>query len=355
MTFNVPLRGTWSDGSLPVAQWPSSDAITWQASLENDDPDDRGALGHLSAETHLAMRKAYGQLLSWMRKVGRLDPTRSGTDQLTADLLGEYLIAARAALSDLSVHHHLGTLSTILKRLAPASDWRWICRHRRAPRPREARAARKPPRTFDVGILLHRLLTELERLDGLPWGVWLANRRRDCLILAVAVYTGLRRRNLSGLVIGRTFIRGSVTWSIRYDAGESKTGAPILMKLPPLLVCHIDRYVEVDRPRLIGNRSCNALWVSRSKLGPALKPSSISDACSRLGQEMIGQRISSHQPRYSAATTWMRMDPRAAANVSGLLVHSDADTLFEFYDQSGDAAAQAIWRDVVRKIRNPKP
>lgn len=356
MTTGGLKRGAWSGGNLPVDQWPACDAAAWRAALENDDPDERGAAGHLSPDTRHTMQKMYGLLLSWMRLTSRLDPSRSGTDQLSADLVGDYLTAWRAASSDVTVKNGLGSLSCMLRRLAPDRDWTWVCRHRLAPRPRHARAARKKPRIFDVGLLLHRLLAELEKLDQLPWSVFVADRRRDCLIVAISLYTALRRRNLHDLALGSTFLRGSSTWRIRYAAGGSKTGAPILMRLPPVLVPHIDRYIEMDRPRLLGpTRTCPAVWVSRDRRGPALKLKSINNAFTRVGLRLIGRRLSSHQTRYAVATTLQTMNPNAGEITSALLVHADKGTVPEFYDQSDDAVAQAIWRGIKKKIHGSKP
>ena len=118
----------------------------------------------------------------------------------------------------------------------------------------------------------------------------------------------------------------------------------------------MDKYIEVDRPRLLGpTRSCKAVWVSRDKRGPALRSDSIRDAFIRIGRQMIGRPLSPHQVRYAAATTLLTRDPRVGKLVSALLTHDDERSVPECYDQSGDAAAQAIWRDLKKEIRGTQP
>jgi len=346
-------HAAWSGGCLPPDQWPVPDRLAWQRACRRHDPGDPGAAGHLSPATRVRLCDEYGQFLAWMRKTERLDPAQQGADQVSGEVLDAFLVDARQARSDLSVFKTLDALSMMLRRLAPDRQWRWVCRHPNAPRPADAREARRPPRTFDAGRLLHRLLGELERLDALPTTPRSAGQRRDFLIVAVGVYTALRRRNLTDLTLGRSFIRRSETWFIRFRAQDTKMGVPILKKLPLALVPHMDRYVRTERPCLLGPRSSQALWITSRGARLAMKPSGIGDVFERVGLAMLGHPIASHQTRYTAATTLLTMDPRAMSIASALLTHADPNTVPTFYDQSGVEVAQDIWQQMRHGIIKP--
>lgn len=241
------------------------------------------------------MWEAYGVVLSWMQKNGMLDMTRSGTDQLTPALFGAYLGDARQARSAGTVRNGAGSLSMMLRRLAPERDWRWIFRHPLVPSDKDAQASQKVPRFVDVVALLHGLISELDHLREVPANLENAKHRRDFLIVAMAFYTTLRLRNLTALTLGKSFIRRSETWIIRFTADETKRGLPVLKRLPMVLVSHMDRYVAEDRPLLLRGRQSQALWVSNCGSINGLTSDTIGGVFRRVGTTLLGYRITSHQ------------------------------------------------------------
>lgn len=337
---------------LRVEAWPPKHRTAWQAAIRRENPLQRGGrAASLAPATRRTMTALYGQVLEWLRATGKLDPEGDPVTQITPELLGQFIAARRATLSDNTIFNNLRMLTMMLKCLEPAQEWRWVWRHSAAPRRSEARAARRPPRTFPAGLLLHRLVSAMQAVLELPVERSPRDRLRNCLLVALAVTSGLRLRNLAALRLGHNLIRRKAGWEILFDRAEVKNGEAILSQVPPALVPFLERYLAVDRPRLAarGAGATDALWVS-CRGGP-LSPQNIQWVFRRVGVEMLGYPINPHAARHVQATRILDDDPRALEIASLALAHSDISTVSQYYDQSGSQGAQAAWLELVAELQ----
>lgn len=298
------------------------------------------------------MAQFYGQFLGWLQTIGDLDPEGDPVTQMTEDLVARFITERRAVVSDSNTYSNLRTLTMMMNCLAPEHDWTWIWRQGGAPRRREARAARRLPRLFPAGLLMHRLVAAMLEALAAPGGPPSATAFRDYLIVAVAVTTALRSRNLAEMRFGLNLVQRKTGWEIIYDGSEVKNGEAVLGRLPPVLDPFIERYINVERPhRLMGpGSSTDMVWIS-ARAG-ALSPRNIWFIFARVGKAMLGYPINPHSVRHVAATRILDDDPRALNTASLALGHKKLSTASEFYDQSAPHAPQVVWLSLVDGIKS---
>jgi site-specific recombinase XerD len=181
------------------------------------------------------------------------------------------------------------------------------------------------------------------------------DRIRNCLYVAIAVNTGLRPRNQVGMHLDKNLIRRDAGWEVLFEPEEVKNGEPILHQVPVVLCPFIDRYVSVDRPRLLDRcrYPSHAVWLSTK--GRELSAPGGALVFARIGQEMLGYPLNPNCVRHVQATRILENDPRDLTTASLALAHTDLATVSMYYDQSGSNAAQMVWRQVLDELRAGDP
>jgi hypothetical protein len=100
-----------------------------------------------------------------------------------------------------------------------------------------------------------------------------AVRYRDGLMIVLLAFIPLRRKNLAALEIDRHLVQEGEDWFVIVPAEETKTSNSIEFHVPAFLYPYLAAYLDVIRPRMLRNMTCNALWVSPK--GGALSYSAI--------------------------------------------------------------------------------
>jgi integrase/recombinase XerD len=147
-----------------------------------------------------------------------------------------------------------------------------------------------------------------------------AVRYRDGLMIGLLAFTPLRCKNLAALENGRHLVRERDGWGMIIPREETKTGTPIEFAVPELLESYLAIYLDVVRPRLLGHPTCSALWVNAR--GEPLAYAAIGDVISRHSTRRLGFRITPHDVRDAAATTWALSAPDQIGIARDLLAHS---------------------------------
>jgi integrase len=172
---------------------------------------------------------------------------------------------------------------------------------------------------------------------------------RDGLMIALLAFAPLRRKNLASLEIGRHLIGDGTNRYIVIPASETKTRTPIEFTVPALLLPYFDIYLTVVRPRLLKDLSCQALWISPR--GSALRYGAIGDIVSRHTFDLLGVRLTPHDTRDTAATTWALADPSKIQTATDLLSHSDGRTMQRHYNRARGTDASRTYAQIIRTKR----
>jgi integrase/recombinase XerD len=256
-----------------------------------------------------------------------------------------------------SVASHVDALYQAARAMMPERDWTWL-------KAIKTRLCAATPVRVSAGPVItsvqlldlgQKLMDERKPEPGTPISMHDAVHYRDGLMVALLAFVPIRRKNLAALEIGRHVVLEGDRWFVIIPPEETKTGAPIEFSIPELLVSYLAFYLDVVRPRLVQRpTTCVALWVN--KYGGALSEVGVGKSFGRLSSR-LGFRISPHDARDAAATTWAISAPDQISIARDLLAHSNLRTTTKHYNRARGIEASRAYSQVIagmRRKQNPR-
>jgi integrase/recombinase XerD len=335
---------------LPHGQWPAADRLLWHQAMASDDP-------FAAPGARLAEASKIDYWFAWRRWLGFLaihEPTAldfAPSERLTIERMRSF--AAHLAETNIprSVAIQVDALYKAARVMMPERDWTWL----KAVKARLHRAA--PPSASSGPVITSLQLLDLglqlmdESKPALSASISKADaaRYRDGLMIALLAFIPPRRKNLAALEIGRHLIREGNRWFVIISREETKTGTPNEYRVPELLESYLGIYLDIVRPQMLRRPACAALWLN-SKGGP-LAYAAIGDIISRHSMSRLGLRITPHDVRDAAATTWAIFAPDQIGVARDLLAHSDLRTTTKYYNRARGIEASRAYRQVIAGMR----
>jgi integrase len=333
---------------LPFDQWPVADQHLWEAATNGNDPFSDAT----GATLAVASKKQY--LFAWRRFLGFLSiEDRSALDlsaseRLTPVIIREFADHLSKTHIPRSVAIQIDALYKAARVMMPALDLSWLKSikarlHSVAPLQRACGPVVTSPQILAVG---QQLMDEFApQADG-RLALAQAIRYRDGLMISLLAFMPLRRKNLAALEIDRHLIRESDNRFIFIPAAETKTRTPIEFAIPELLLPYFDVYLRIVRLRILNDAACMALWVSPR--GRALRYGAIGDVISRHTAAVLGIRLTPHDTRDAAATTWALAAPGQIGVSRDLLSHSDLRTTEKHYNRANGVQASRTLAKILK-------
>ncbi len=335
---------------LPYSQWPAADQVLWQKGFGEDDPFSRVRLSAASQAN--CMR-------SWRRFLGFLNTQEPGGldlhpgERLTAERVR--LFAAQLARTNArnSVASLLQGLHAAARVMMPGRDWGWLKAIKdrvrvSAPAPSRTRPVVTSSQLLELGL---QLMNETRPDPTRRIRNSAAIAYRDGLMIALLAFIPLRRKNLAALEIGRHVIRNDKRWFIVVPRAETKTATYIEFEIPDMLVPYLKEYLDVVRPQMLRRASCAAIWVTFR--GRPLSYVTICKVFARLSRH-LGIRITPHDVRDAAATTWAIMRPEQIGVSRDLLGHAELRTTDRHYNRARGMEASRAYGALITDIRTRK-
>jgi integrase/recombinase XerD len=124
--------------------------------------------------------------------------------------------------------------------------------------------------------------------------------------------------------------------------------------VPGLLAPYLTAYLQIVRPRILGTAACNALWLWVSPKGGALSYDAVWSVITRHTKRALGIRVSPHDARDAAATTWAIEAPNQIGVARDLLGHRDLRTTIKHYDRANGIAASRSHAGVIAGMRGKR-
>ena len=168
-------------------------------------------------------------------------------------------------------------------------------------------------------------------------------------MIALLGFIQPRHKNFAEIEIGRDLIRDGEKWFFAFPAEDTKTKIPLDFEVPEFLQPHLETYLNHVRPRLLRRPACNALWIS-AKGGP-LSYSAVGPVLTRHTTQKLGIRISPHDARDAAATTWAIAAPDQIGIARDLLTHSDLRTTTRYYNRARGIETSRAHAQLIAKLR----
>jgi integrase len=173
---------------------------------------------------------------------------------------------------------------------------------------------------------------------------------RDGIQIALLAMRPLRRKNFTDLALHRHLIREGPGWFIRIPASETKTGEPIDVAFPILLVSYLERYLAHYRPLLMGRRyRGDRLWIGY--LFKPQAPHTIGIRIAQRTQHVFGRPVNPHLFRDCAATSIAVHDPEHVRITAGVLGHRSFATTERHYNLATSLKAARNYQDELRRLR----
>ncbi|PWT86819.1 MAG: hypothetical protein C5B58_00770 [Acidobacteria bacterium] len=339
---------------LPYKQWPAPDRLLWERAMEGDDPFADSAGVRLSKAT----QRMY--LWGWRRYLGYLAIYESTAldigpvERVTSERIRAFAVHLRETNSARSVAHQVHKTYLAARVMMPEHDWTWLKNLKtRLFKAAPARAPRGPVITSLQLLELGKELMDesLPGLDGVI-GMEAAVRYRDGLIFMLLAFQPLRRKNLAALEIGRHLLWEDDRWALKIPAEETKTGVPIDFVVPELLASYFNVYLGTFRPYMLQDAARAALWLNTR--GRALAYAAIGDIIGERSTSRLNFRITPHDARDAAATTWAVSAPDQIGVSRDLLTHRDLRTTTKWYNRARGIEASRAHNLVIAELRRKR-
>ena len=176
-----------------------------------------------------------------------------------------------------------------------------------------------------------------------------AIKYRDGLMIALPGCIPIRRKNLAELEIGRQLIREGDRWFVVVPAEQSKTGISMPYLVPEFLEPYLVFYLDVVRPALLRNLTCAAVWVTSK--GGAVRYGAIGEIFSRGLTSRLGFRVTLHDARDAAVTTWAIFAPDQIGVAHDLLGHNNPNTSDKYYNRARGIEASRAHSKLIAGMR----
>jgi integrase/recombinase XerD len=176
-----------------------------------------------------------------------------------------------------------------------------------------------------------------------------AIRYRDGLMIALLGFIPVRHKNFAAIEIGRNLVKEGESWFIVFSPADTKTSIPIDFRVPELLEDQLATYLDHVRSRRLSRPACNALWVSAK--GEALSYSAVGAVVTRHTTQRLGIRVTPHDARDAAATTWAIAAPDQIGIARDLLTHADLRTTERHYNRARGIEASRTYAQLLAKSR----
>jgi integrase len=168
-------------------------------------------------------------------------------------------------------------------------------------------------------------------------------------MIALLAQVPLRHKNFAALEIGRDLIKEGDDWFIVIPPEETKTKTYLDFQVPECLRDQFATYLNRAPPRMLRRPGCKTLWVSPK--GGALSYSAVGPVLTRHTTKRLGIRITPHDARDAAATTWAISAPRQVGISRDLLAHADLRTTTKYYNRAKGIEASRAHSRIISRLK----
>ena len=351
---------------LPLEAWPAADRRAWLAALAAGDVLEPG--GPAAAWRPHSKRNAlqgWGHYLAWLARTGQLEDSADPRARVTPERLVGYIAALRArGNAPATVLGRVDMLALFLRAVDPGRDPPDPLRRLLVRLRAEAEGVGHPDKrgrlqaSHELLALGQRLMQRTEaKLQDLP-RCQRAVLYRDGLVIALLAARPLRLRNFAALELGRHLVREDVGWRLVIPGAETKTGRPLELPFPEVLVPALERYLAVHRPVLAARpgrgqgRAGAALWLSLE--GGPLSEGTLGYQVRQRTRAAFGRAVNPHLFRDCAATSLALEDPAHVRIAAQVLGHGSFRTTERHYNLAQGQRATTAWHETLDGLRAPR-
>lgn len=338
---------------LVLAEWPTLHREAWEKAIANGDVfEGRGPAVHWRPATRKTNVNQYGRWLGFLQKTNRLVFDGRPEEQVTREVIGEYVDHLRRLVAPRTVVTLLVGLKVMIQAMVPAGDWRWLadtCNAlNRWAKPVTDKNARMRPSQEIYGAAV----AEMDRLLAQP----IEGRNKLCayrnaLMVAWMAARPLRLKNFTALTMGKSLLPHGESWLICIAGEDMKKGQPLECEVPNSLLPYLHSYLQEVRPRLmIAGGASQTLWVAWEKT--AITQREVYHCFVSTTRRLLGVTINPHLLRDCAATSLSLISVGAARAAAPLLGHTQFATTQRHYVRARQVEASRTINNALSTIKS---
>ena len=310
--------------------WPDDLRAAWQRALALRSGPFQWQYRRFSPETVRGYATCVTAFVRFLIGTGRLTPDGSVLDSLLPDCLNAYFIDQRArGRADFSILTSFKSLASALKLMFPEKDFKFITNPEGIPLRRAL-----PMRRRDIFVpdARHNVFWAEQLFKS---GLAIADptcRRvqvRDAVIIGIFANRAPRLRAMSELRLGLHLQKKAGEWHLLQDDAIMKDRDMVLeLPLGARISALVDRYIEVERRELLGDKTSDRVWIAR--YGEPLGKRTIADMIARRSFAQYGVSFGPHRFRTSLTTTRAIVGGDRPFDAALILGHSAAVSLAHY-------------------------
>jgi integrase len=339
-----------------------ADRRTWMAALAPGDVlEPGGAAARWRPHSRRNAAQGWGHFLAHLSRTGQLEDNEGPSERATPERLVGYVAALRArGNAPTTILSRLNMLDLFLRAVDPGGDRGLLRRLLVRLRAESEDAGQRDKRgrlqpSHDLLALGRRLMQQAEARTGDLPPCRRAVLHRNGLAIALLAARPLRLKNLAALELGRHLVRVGERWRLVIPGAETKTGRPLELPFPEVLVPALERYLAVHRPVLAAQRGQThgtagaALWLSAT--GGPLSAGTLAFHVTALTRAAFGRAVSPHLFRDCAATSLAIEDPAHVRIAAQVLGHGSFRTTERHYNLAQGQQAASAWHETLDGLR----
>jgi integrase len=338
--------------SLVWDQWPELDRRLVEAAFRKGSVLDEGGEGaQLAPATRRKRIQGYGVWLSYLARLGLLEPMRLPAERLSRKLVAGFVEERRREVSSASVADDIKNLLVMIHLMQPDAELGWL--RQMLSRLVSAVIPVRPiqPRLVPAFELFEAGFRDMDQADAADHTSprRRASRYRDGLAIALLAACPLRRRSFVYLRIGHHLAQVGDVMTLQLGPADLKNPSQLAFPLPAGLVPRVIRYLQAYRPVLLDGGMTDRLWVN-----PFGRPMSLEGLAERVAartRQHFGRPISMHLFRHAAATSMAIDDPHHVALIAALLGHARLATSERFYNMATSLDAARSYQAALERFR----
>jgi len=346
------MPGVRSHRALPPRNWPKVDRDAWSKANEpGDEFSGLGIAARWAPRSRENAELAYGRLLGFLQRAGRLCPVRRVSKRLVLKDLRDLGYELRGQLAPYTVLGIFASLSKAFRAMDPTAD-RGLLNRIVARLSKTVRSVRDisgnllPP--WQLVAIGTDMMDEAETQTRHCWKR--ASLYRDGLLIMFMSLCPLRPGAVSEMQLGLNVIVDGNRVRVRLPQEERKKGRIEDVPLPQDVARRLLRYIRHYRSMFAvpAHEDSNALWISRT--GHPLDRKYISARIKAHLGCRTGKRFTAHMFRHACATYIVDVAPEQARMVVGVLGHAGFRTAQRHYIKGQQHAAVRKYQGAVADV-----
>lgn len=326
--------------ALPFQDWPGADRDAWNDLFTpRDFFAETTPAFEWSTGTQKLRKQGYAQWLSFLMREDQDAFALPFEQRVTKSRVRAFIKdCENRSNKPISIHGHLISLYSVLRCLAPAQSWSWLCEVANRYKDANLTACLAPPPPVSAGRVFKTAYRLLKAFDPTtPPTLREAVAYRNALMMGLLIARPVRRRALCAMTTTGHLRPQGDGIDMVFSKEDMKDHKARTFALPDALFAPMNIYLASVRPVLLRDQTSDALWLTIK--GTGLTDDGCADAIERFTLSHLGHTLNPHKFRHIAATSIATFDPAHVNIIRDLLGHATLAMSEKHYNRASSTSS----------------